>query len=73
MARRGKRVWRQPRKVSLLGAPERTRARRERINLRSANDQSAHPLVVSGSGLMFWFIRKKLVGSYLFLSASSRA
>jgi hypothetical protein len=24
-------------------------------------------------GLMFWFIRKKLVGSYLFLSATNRS
>ena len=40
---------------------------------RFAIDHSGRPRIGSVAGLRFWFRRKKLVGSYLFLSASSRA
>ena len=49
MARRGKRAWHQPRNESLLVAPERTRARRERINAGSICQRS-----IGASAGRFW-------------------
>ena len=59
---------RQQQRGAAAAAAAALRARPGRRRLHAAVRRTA----VSQAGLMFWFIRKRFVGSYFFLSSTSR-